>query len=159
MENRDAFGGAKTAMMFLDIFANMVAQEIGMERTLNLTAKAGEKMGEMQGTMMKQQIGAKEIDAKTAWSLLKTTPEQLGLNFQIIEESPKRVVVKAGRCSIYEAAQALGIDNKSIETMCKFSSNRFDDSFVKQLNPRLNFRVRKFRSSADDFCEEEITLE
>ena len=159
MEKRGAFGGAKTAMMFLDIFANMVAQEIGMERTLNLTAKAGEKMGEMQGTMMKQQIGAKEIDAKTAWSLLKTTPEQLGLNFQIIEESPKRVVVKAGRCSIYEAAQALGIDNKSIETMCKFSSNRFDDSLVKQLNPRLNFRVRKFRSSADDFCEEEITLE
>jgi hypothetical protein len=108
---------------------------------------------------MKQQAGAKEIDAKIAWSLLKTIPEELGLNFQIIEESPKRVVVRAGRCSIYEAAQALGIDNKSIETMCKFSSNRFDASLVKQLNPSLSYRVRKFRSSADDFCEEEITLE
>jgi hypothetical protein len=99
------------------------------------------------------------VAREIAWSLLKTIPEELGLNFQIIEESPKRVVVRAGRCSIYEAAQALGIDNKSIETMCKFSSNRFDASLVKQLNPSLSYRVRKFRSSADDFCEEEITLE
>lgn len=158
MVTKDAFTGAKTAMMFLDAFANAVAQEIGMERTLGLMTKTCETMGGMMGKMMKGQVGIKEIDAKTAWSLMKTAPEDLGLSFQVIEESPKRVVVKAGRCSVYEAAQALGMDAKFIETMCHASSNKFDDMLVKQLNPSLNFRLRKFRSAADDFCEEEIVL-
>jgi hypothetical protein len=30
---------------------------------------------------------------------------------------------------------------------------------AKQLNPNLSFRVTKFRSTPDDFCEEEIVLE
>jgi len=62
-------------MMFFDAFANAVAKEIGMERTLGLMTKTCETMGAMQGKMMKEQVGTKEIDAKAAWSLVKTAPE------------------------------------------------------------------------------------
>ena len=80
------------------------------------------------------------------------------LNFQVTEESPQRVVIRAGRCAVFEATQALGIDVKSIEAVCNAGSNRFDDMLVKQLNPGLSFHLRKFRTSADDFCEEEVVL-
>ena len=46
-----------------------------MERTLGLMTKTCETMGAMQGKMMKEQVGTKEIDAKAAWSLVKTAPE------------------------------------------------------------------------------------
>jgi len=158
MAGKDAFTGAKTALLAFDAYVNTVAQEIGMERAVSLMTKAFENMGVMQGQMMKQQAGIKEYDAQTAWSLLKTTPEDLGIKFQVIEQSPKKVVVKAGKCPIYEAAQTLGLDGKTIETMCNASTNRFDEMLVKQLNPGLSFRLRKFRSAPDDFCEEEVVL-
>lgn len=159
MATKDAFAGAKTAFTFFDAFVGAVAQEIGLERTLGIMTKMSENLGAMQGKMIKQQVGDKKIDAKSAWSMLKPAVEDIVLNFQVIEESPKRVVVKAGRCAVYEAAQALGIDGKTIEAVCHAGGNRFDDMLVKQLNPNLGFRLRKFRSSADDFCEEEVVLE
>ena len=158
MATKDGFTGAKAAFMFFEAFVNAVAQEIGMERTLSIMTKMSENGGAMQGKMMKQQAGDKEIDAKTAWSLLKTAVGDLVLSFQLVEESPKRVVVKAGRCAVYEAGQALGIDGKTIETVCRAGGNRFDDTLVKQLNPSLTFRLKKFRSAADDCCEEEVVL-
>ena len=158
MAKKDAFTGAKTASLTLCAFANVVAKEIGMERTLGLITKTCEAMGAMQGKMMKQQAGTKEIDAKAAWSLLRSVSEDLGVTFPVVEESPKRVFIKSGRCPLYEAAQALGMDAKSIEAGCRAGSNRFDDVLVKQLNPGLSFRLMKFRSAADDFCEEELVL-
>ena len=158
MATKDAFSGAKTAMMLFDAYTNTVAQEIGMERAAGLMTKMCENMGAMQGKMMKEQAGIKEFDAKAAWSLLRTTPENLGLSFKVVEESPKRVLVKVGKCSVYEAAHTLGMDAKTIEAMCHASSERFMDTLAKQLNPSLSFRIKKFRSASDDFCEEEVIL-
>ena len=75
-----------------------------------------------------------------------------------LEESPKRVVFKSGKCPIYEAAQMVGLDAKTIEAMCRAGSLKFMDTAAKQLNPNLNYQIRKFRSGPDDFCEEEILL-
>jgi hypothetical protein len=158
MAKKDAFTGAKTAFTMFDAYVNTVAQEIGMERAVSLLTKTAENMGTMQGQMMKQQAGKKEFDAKTAASLMNTIPEDLGIEFQVIEESPKRVVLKAGRCPLYEAAQMLGMDAKTIEGMCQASSARFDAMLLKQLNPSLSFRVTKFRSAPGDFCLEEVAL-
>jgi hypothetical protein len=158
MATKDGFTGAKGAFMFFEAFINAVAQEIGIERTLSIMTKMSEGGGLMQGKMLKQQAGAGEIDAKEAWSLLKAAVGDLVLSFQVVEESPKRVVVRAGRCAVYEAGQALGMDGKTIETVCRAGGNRFDDMLVKQLNPSLSFRLRKYRSAADDFCEEEVVL-
>jgi hypothetical protein len=154
----DVFNGAKTALTLFSAYINTVAQEIGMERAVGLMTKMSENMGAMQGKMMKEQSGLKEFDAKAAWPLLRTAPEGLGISLQVVEESPKRVVVKSGRCSVYEAARMLGRDAKTIETMCRASCERFTDTFAKQLNPNLSFRVRKVRSAPDDFCEVETVL-
>ena len=158
MPAKDAFNGAKTALMMMDAFAGTVAQEIGKERALGLMAKTCENLAASMGKIMKQQAGNKEIDARVAWSMLKTSPEAMGITFQVTEESPQRVSLRSGKCPIYEAAQELGMDNKTIETMCKYSTNIFDDVLVKQLNPSLSFRMLKFRSTADDPCEEEVVL-
>lgn len=158
MATQDAFNGAKSGFRSFIGFVSAVAQEIGWERTLAIMTKMSENGGAMQGKMIKQKVGAKEIDARTAWALLRPAVDDMVLSFQLAEESPRRVAIKSGRCAFYEAAQALRVDGKTIEATCRAGGNRFDDLLVKQLNPRLSFRLNKFRSSADDFCEEEIIL-
>ena len=158
MASKDAFTGAKTVFMLFDAYVNTVAQEIGMERAVSLMTKTCEYLGTMQGQIMKEQARIIECDAKTARSLMKTLTEDLGIKNHVIEESPKKVVSRATKCPVYEAGQTLGMDAKTIETICRASFNRFDDMLVKQLNPSLSFRLRKFRSTLDDFCEEEIVL-
>ncbi|HXZ30184.1 MAG TPA: hypothetical protein VEG43_03380, partial [Dehalococcoidia bacterium] len=109
--------------------------------------------------MTKQQSGIKQFDAKAAWSLLlKNIKDTAGFTYEILEESPQRVVVRNFRCPFYEGARTLGIDDKTIEASCRAGSMRTADAAVKQLNPALNVRVQKFRSTPDGFCDEEIAL-
>jgi hypothetical protein len=158
MAIEDVFNGAKSAFTFYFAYLNTVAQEIGMERALALHTKMCEAMGAMQGKMMKEQAAIEEFDAKAAYSLTKSVPESIGISMEVVEESPQRVAFKTGRCPIYEAAQMVGLDAKTIEAICRAGALRFMDTAAKQLNPNLGHQLRKLRSAADDFCEEEIVL-
>ena len=109
--------------------------------------------------MPKEQAGIEECDAKAATELAETFIEGLGIGSEVIQESPQEVVSKVGRCPLYEAAQLLGLDAETIEGLCRAGALKFMDAMVKQLNPNLSYQLRKFRSAADDFCEEAIVLE
>lgn len=50
----------------------------------------------------------------------------------------------------------LGLDNKTMETMCRGGPARLMDTISKQINPNLTYQLRKFRSGAEDCCEEAI---
>jgi len=154
----DAFSGAKSAYTGFFAYINAVAQEIGMERAVNIFTKMVENVGAMQGKMMKEKSGIEEFDAKTAFPLVKSVPESLGVSFEVLEESPQKVVFKVPKCSLCAAAQEMGMDAKTIENMCQASSIRLMDTIAKQLNPNLSWQLRKFRSSPDDFCLEELVL-
>jgi len=156
MGTEDTLNGATAAMTLLNAYMGTVAEEIGMDRAGSLFTKMCENMGVMQGKMMKEQAGTEEIDTKTAWSLVKNVPENIGISSEVIEESPQEVVVRLGKCPVYSGAETLGIDPKTIETMCRTGSAILMNTAVKQLNPNLSHQLRKFRSSADDFCEEAI---
>ncbi len=155
MAGEDAFDGAKAAFSSYFAFFKTVAQEIGMERTLALGKKTVETMAAMQANKMKEETGIKEFDAKTASSLVWTIPQTLGITREVVEESPQRVMFKVGRCPIYEAAQTLGLDP---ESACHANPLIHMDALVKQLNPNLSYRLLKYRTAPDDFCEEEIVL-
>jgi hypothetical protein len=152
----DVFNGAKSAMTFYDAYLKTVAEEIGMDRAVSLHTKMFETMGAMQGTMIKEQAGTEEIDTKAALSLAKSVPESLGISMEVLEENPQSVVFKVSKCPIYEAAQMMGVDAETIETLCRSGPVRFMDAVTKQLNPNYSYQLQRFRSGADDFCEEVI---
>jgi L-2-amino-thiazoline-4-carboxylic acid hydrolase len=152
----DTYNGATAAMTFFNAYIKTVADEIGMDRAVNLFTKMCETTGAMQGKMMKEQAGTEEIDAKAAWSLVKTVPEGIGISSEVIEESPQEVVVKLSKCPVYTAGQMIGLDAETIETMCRNGSAKLMHTATKELNPNLSYQLRKFRSGPDDFCEEAI---
>ena len=152
----DTYSGATAAMTFFNAYIYTVAEEIGIDRAMSLFNKMSETMGTMQGKMMKEQAGFVEIDTKAAWSAVKTYPESLGIKTEVVEESPQEVVVRLGKCPIYSAAQRMGLDARTIETMCINFSARLMDAVIKQFDPNLSYQLRKFRLEADDFCKEAI---
>jgi hypothetical protein len=159
MALEDTFNGATNAFSLAFAYINTVAQEIGMEQALALDAKTWEAMGAAQGKTMKEEAGIEGIDAQTAIALTgKLIEEGLGITSEVAEASPQRAMTKVGKCPLYEAGQMLGMDPEAIEALCRAGAIRYMDAVVKQLNPSLSYQLSKFRTAADDFCEEVIVL-
>ena len=156
MATEDTYNGAVSAMTFMNAYIKTVAEKIGMDQAVSLLTKMCESMGAVQGQILKEKAGAEELDAIAAWSLVKRVPEGIGIGAEVIKESPKEIVFQTGRCPLYTAGQMLGMDNNTIETMCRNGAARLMDTITKELNPNLSYQLRKFRSGEDDFCEEAI---
>ena len=159
MATTDTLRGATNAFTFVFAYINTVGQEIGMEKAIALDAEMCAMMGAAQGQAIKAQAGLDEIDLATAAALADASIEEgLGIVSEVIEKSAQRIVSRRGRCPIYEAAQMLGMDNESIEAMCRAGALRYMDTMVKQWNPNFSYRLREFRSSAEGHCIEEVVL-
>ncbi|MGD1120099.1 MAG: hypothetical protein ABR886_11545 [Dehalococcoidales bacterium] len=140
-------------------FVNWVAHEIGTERTLGILTKMADFGGTIAGKSMKQQAPDKKFELKTALQWAENTLKENLIPYQITEETPQKVTIKVTKCSNYDAAHMAMMDDKTIEAVCRTCNIRFQDVLFKQLNPGLSARIKKFRSTPDDFCEEEILLE
>lgn len=158
MTTGDVYNTAKTVFTLFDAYVNTVVQEIGEEKAEELMIKTCEFAGMMQGLMMKEQSDIKVFDAQAAWSLVRVFKDNLGATYEVLEESPQRILIKNKLCPMYEAAHTIGTDVKTIEKGCLAGPMTFMGTAIKQLNPNLNLVVRKFRKGLDDFCEEEISL-
>jgi hypothetical protein len=159
MASSDTFDGAKNAFTFFFAYLNTVGQEIGMDRAIALDTHMCEMMGTAQGQAIKAQAALDEIDLATAASLAGQSIEDgLGISSKVIEASAERIASKVGRCPLYEAAQALGMDGATIEAVCRATALHYMDTMVKQWNPGLSYRLREFRPSADGYCIEQVVL-
>jgi len=158
MTIEDTFRGAKNGYIYSYAYLTMVAEEIGMERAIALQTKMCEARGAIDGKTIKEQVEIKDFDAKAAASIAENYVGSIGMRLEVIEESPQKVSFKVARCPLYEAAQELKLDAETIEHLCRAGPVRNMDSMVKQLNPILDYELRRFRSSEDNFCEEVIVL-
>lgn len=158
MKPNETFQGAKAAFTYHDLYVTTVAQEFGIAKAIALEGRMCENVGAMQGKFIRDKSGIKAFDAKIAYRIVKKVPEGYGIIFEVLEESPEKVRFKCHKCSIYEGAQNAGLDEKTRENICRRGSIRYMDTMVRQLHPNMSYRLMKYRTSADDFCEEEIVL-
>ena len=152
----DVFKGATSGFSAVGAFFGTVAQEIGMEQALALYAKACEAMGVGMGQTMKEQMGISELDAKSAIKVAEAIGSNFGVGLEV-EETPTSVLLKWGRCPVYAANQAMGMDEEARQVMCNNGSMRFMKILYKQLDPNVSIERKKFRESLDDFCVKEVS--
>ena len=154
--NERNLNAIREAYSYFFAYLRAVGQEIGMERALGILSRVSRGLGTMGGQAMKQQAGIEEADARVAFGLLGALAEGIGLDFQVVDESPQRVVFRqTARCPFYEAAQLIGVDARAI---CRSALSQHDDALLKALNPDLSLQVLRFRTSADDYCEQAVVL-
>jgi hypothetical protein len=156
----DTFIGAKSGLAFLFAYQTTVAQEIGTERALALNNRMARAMGTAQGKHLRSLVDVKEIPPKLAASLAGAFLGQaLGIRSHVAEGSTEKAVIEVGCCPIYEAAEALGIENAGIEAFCRAGAIQYMDALVKQFNPVLDYDLSQFRSSTEAPCIERIVAQ
>jgi hypothetical protein len=155
----EMFKGATQGFASLFRYFTAVAEKVGMEQAIDLYAGMQAAYGATNGKAIKEQSGRREFDAMSASTLMRKSVEDgVGLTSQVIEESPRAVAFRMGRCPVYEGAVAAGLSARTVEALCRCGSLGFMDTSVKQLNPKLCYELAKMRSSEDDSCEERIYL-
>ena len=156
----DTFTGAKSGLTFLYAYQGTVAQEIGAQRAVALNSRMAKAMGTAQGKALKERVDVEEIPPKLAASLAGTFLEQaLGIQSRVAEGTAEKAVIEVGRCPIYEAAEALGMENTGIEALCRAGAIQYMDVLIKEFNPDLAYDLRQFRPSADASCIEAIVAD
>jgi hypothetical protein len=159
MSQEDKLKGAMNAFTLHYAYINNVAQEIGVDKAEEIDSEVCKMMGSARGRMIKEAANLDEFTAEAAAKAARESIlEDFGIISKPIEESEKRVVVQCERCPVYDGAYAAGMDHGSIEAQCRKAPIGYMNALVKELNPNLKYHLKKFRSSADDVCEEEIVI-
>jgi hypothetical protein len=161
MSTKDTFNGAKTAYTDYYTCFNTVAKKIGMASALSLMTKSDVARGKEIGKKIKDEAGGKVFGLEEAADIIINMAKGIGGIDDVLEKGPKKIVTltKFGNCPVYEAAKEVGLDDNTIEAMCRAGSRRFLDEVAKQLNPELSYRLREFRSEVCGGCVEEIVLD
>jgi hypothetical protein len=160
VSTRDTFRGAKSGLVFLFAYQNAVAQEIGLQRAMALNTQMVQALGTAQGKDLGERIDVRKVPPQLAASLAGEFLERtLGIDSRGAEGSGGEAVIHVGRCPVYEAAEALGLDNAAIEALCRTGSIPYMDALVKQFNPDLGYHLSEFRTSATAPCLEEIAVD
>ncbi len=160
MSEKEVFKVATTVYTDFYSYFKVLAEEIGLERALALLTKQNEASGVVVGKKIKEKTGGKVLDVKETAHEIRKLAKGIGGIDEVIKENDQYVITKtgSGKCPNYEAARAAGLDHDTIGKLCTKGSLRFLDTVVKELNPDLSYRVKKFRSSPDDYCMEETVL-
>ena len=144
MASTEAFNAAKNVVGMYGIFFKTVAQEIGMERALALQSKAYETFGSELAEMFK------EPDLNKLASQINEMNKGYGTVAETNVE-PTKIVFKILKCPWYEGLQAAGLSQEEIRAWCQHSGEG-------QILPNITGSIVRFRSSADDYCIEEIEV-
>ncbi|MCH5276150.1 MAG: L-2-amino-thiazoline-4-carboxylic acid hydrolase [Lachnospiraceae bacterium] len=158
MSNKDVLSGATVAYTAYFDYVRTLINEIGKEKALAYMAQSDTARGTKAGAEIKAQAGGKDFSAKEAIETIVEMAKGVGGIDEIIEKTDDyaKSVTAFGKCPVYEAGKAIGMEDEEIETLCRASSLHFLDSVVRQLNPNLCYKVTAFRSEKDKGCVEEI---
>jgi hypothetical protein len=155
MSKKDTFNATKQAMnLYAGLFKD-VAQEVGVEKALELHAKQGTATGAGVVEILKAELGRKKLNLAALESMTKKVAGSFGTTPKF---EKKKGVLKAthGRCPVYEACLSAGIAPQVIERMCQqFSALEYDE--IKKAFPQFSGCV-KVRSMADEPCIEEFAI-
>lgn len=151
-----------------------LSKKVGIEEAAKQTAKKLLEYADLPAVKYKANILKNKIDikrrkdAKAALELLKAAVRQHGKDAErafssnVIEESEERVTIKAsGTCPMIIACDS---DLELCEKLCRANeacgilTNPEFILLTKEVNPELRWKIKKFRSSADEPCEYVIEL-
>ncbi|MCJ7548928.1 MAG: L-2-amino-thiazoline-4-carboxylic acid hydrolase [Anaerolineae bacterium] len=159
MSQQDAFKAATFSYSGLFAIFGALAQQTGFESVMELDANVFRQLGQVQGQMFRDQAGIDgDVDAQMAFGILRGVVDTLGIDYKVLEETPSRVAIEVGPCPIHEAAKAVGWEHDMIAASCNAGSMHFLDAAAKQLNPKLTWRLVKFRGDDCQGCVEELVL-
>lgn len=158
MSEKDVFEGAKVAYIAYFSYVKVLMDKYGTEEALKLMTKSDTIRGISAGADIKAEAGGRDFTVKETMDTIVEMAKGIGGIDTVLEvsEDRARTVTELGKCPVYEAGRAVGMEDELIEKLCRASSLAFLNSVVQQLNPELGYYVTEFRSETYQGCVEEI---
>ena len=136
-------------------FFKQVAQELGMDKAIELHAEAHRELGIATANSMKESMGGVEFDLETLGPLLRNGNVSHGLLTEMIK-APNSILLKNSRCPVYDGYRMAGLDNVTAKALCQYGAIAKIGTTVNLLNPKLSYELTHYRSKPDESCVEEI---
>lgn len=159
MAKEDNTSGVQRAYAVLFAYVTAVVEEVGTEKAFGILSKVVEKRGEDDGRALVKKLGIKEGDIDSGLAVYSAFLAEGGI-FHEVEKTRDRALIRVSKCPIYTAYYQSGFAcDWLVEAMCKNMALPLITSILKQVNPRFRAMVRRYRSSSEDYCLEELVLE
>jgi len=136
-------------------FFKHVAEEIGVEKTLELQAKAGKEAGERMGIWMKETKGVDMLDAETFLPVLKEINDPFGYE-STYEIKPDNMILTMHRCPLYQSLKISGHGDNRSGYLCGYLLRAFFKG-LKEVYPNIEYDL-DFREDEEGRCVEIITI-
>jgi len=135
-------------------FFKHVAEEIGVEKTLELHAKAGKEAGERMGIWMKETKGVDRLDVETFLPILKEINDPFG--YESTYEESEGVILTTHRCPLYQSFKTSGYDHNRSGYLCGYLLRAFFKG-LEEVYPNVEYDL-DFREDEEGRCVETITI-
>jgi len=135
-------------------FFKHVAEEIGVEKTLELQAKAGKEAGERMGIWMKEAKGVDRLDVETFLPILKEINDPFG--YESTYEESEGVILTTHRCPLYQSFKTSGYDHNRSGYLCGYLLRAFFKG-LEEVYPNVEYDL-DFREDEEGRCVETITI-
>jgi len=127
---------------------------VGKEKWQEITDNIFGGGGKMAFPQIKEAFNIPVEDAIGAYKLYQTVAQlQMGpeSEFEYVEETPERVVVRYTKCPWWERAKELGV--KPEFRICPDGHQAWGDEGLKAINPKFTHKVTKAMPKGDPYCE------
>jgi len=146
MVSKDAYDAAKSMAGMLGTLVKVTIQEVDKEKTLELLGKVGESLGAVYADLFK------EPDLNKVATKIEEMNASSGFSSKV-EVKANKIFNNVYRCPVYDGILGVGFDHEAIKAICQ-SLVKGENTGLRRVNPKATTTLRKFRKSADDFCQE-----
>lgn len=120
--------------------------EIGREKTLEIVERVIESLAVESGRQFAKLVGGNSIEDFS--NSLKYFTKDNALELEVIESSPKKLLMDVKRCRYAEMYRELGIEEFGFLLSCGR-----DFAMVRGFNPKIRFKRTKTLMEGDDCCD------
>ncbi len=160
MIKEDNASGVQRAYAILFAYITEVVEEVGTEKAFGILSKVVEERGKDDGRALIKKLGIKGEDIDSGLAVYSAFLTEGGILHEEVEKSKDRALIRVNKCPIYTAYYRSGFAcDWLVEAMCKNMALPLITSILKQVNPKFQAIVRRYRSSSEDYCLEELILE
>lgn len=145
------------AVLFAYIIATI--EELGSEKAFTVLSKVVEERGKADGRALIRRLGIQGTDLDAGLTVYSAFLTDGGIPHRV-EKTKDKALIRISQCPMYTAYYSSGLAcDWLVEAMCKNVALPLVTSVLKQVNPQFKAEIRRFKTSSEDYCLEELVLE
>jgi hypothetical protein len=158
MAKEGIFEATKKVYGLYGAFFKVVADGLGAEKALEMHAKAHDNQGLIAGKMLKDKFGDEIPDLQKLGAVLKESNRSIGIDCNLDQSTDSLLSFKNYRCPVYDGYRAGGLDDDTAEALCQKGATAKLGTMLRYLNPKLEYKLTRYRSEPNDPCIEDISM-